>query len=194
MPLGHRTLSHGVVAFGFFNIDSDCLLLQNLFFFATDFCEWVREWAQEGPPERCEVPAYAIDDRRRIGDLQAAIRGVPHPGFLWAVYERFPFPGDPHEFKQRPEGHLARDYVESILREHAAPRSVTVRFDRVGGRVDFGGYVFDREGFLELLRYVWRGGMPTWRAGVRPTCVVGMIDAARRSPHWPFAGTPPFST
>ncbi len=52
MPLAHRSLSHGTVVFGFFNIDTDCLLLNNVFFFATDFCAWIKRWAAEGPTTR----------------------------------------------------------------------------------------------------------------------------------------------
>lgn len=45
MPLAFESLSHGAIAFGFFNIESDMLLLEHYFFFATDFCEHIRAMA-----------------------------------------------------------------------------------------------------------------------------------------------------
>ena len=38
MPLGFESTNRGEFAFGFFNIRSDMLLLDNRFFFATDLC------------------------------------------------------------------------------------------------------------------------------------------------------------
>ena len=38
MPLAFESLNRGTIAFGFFNIDTDLLLLQQYFLFADDFC------------------------------------------------------------------------------------------------------------------------------------------------------------
>jgi hypothetical protein len=38
MPLSFESLSHGTIAFGFFNIESDMLLCDRYFLFADDFC------------------------------------------------------------------------------------------------------------------------------------------------------------
>ncbi len=46
MPLAFQSLSHGQIAFGFFNIETDMLLLDIHFFFADDFCRAVRELAE----------------------------------------------------------------------------------------------------------------------------------------------------
>ena len=43
MPLAFDSLNHGTIAFGFFNIEIDMLLLENLFFFADRFCGAVAE-------------------------------------------------------------------------------------------------------------------------------------------------------
>ncbi len=45
MPLGFDTLSHGNIPVGFFNIDTDCFLIDNLFVFASDLCRWLTQWA-----------------------------------------------------------------------------------------------------------------------------------------------------
>lgn len=38
MPLEFESLSHGRIAFGFFNIETDMILLNQYFLFAEDFC------------------------------------------------------------------------------------------------------------------------------------------------------------
>ena len=55
MPLSFHSLSHGTVAFGFFNIESDMLLLDRYFFFATDFCAHVSDLAESGAPGAYEA-------------------------------------------------------------------------------------------------------------------------------------------
>jgi len=44
MPLAFESLSHGTIAFGFFNIASDMLLLEHYFLFATDFVDLLETW------------------------------------------------------------------------------------------------------------------------------------------------------
>lgn len=41
MPLAFESLSHGTIAFGFFNIESDMLLCDRYFLFADEFCRYV---------------------------------------------------------------------------------------------------------------------------------------------------------
>jgi len=41
MPLAFDSSSHGKIAFGFFNIETDMLLLENYFIFATQFCSYM---------------------------------------------------------------------------------------------------------------------------------------------------------
>jgi hypothetical protein len=38
MPLAFESMSHGTIAFGFFSIDSDMLLLEQYFLFGSEFC------------------------------------------------------------------------------------------------------------------------------------------------------------
>ena len=47
MPIAFNSLSHGKVAFGFFNIESDMLLLEHDFFFSTVFCEHMSRIARQ---------------------------------------------------------------------------------------------------------------------------------------------------
>jgi len=188
MPLGHTSLSHGVVVFGFFNVKCDCLLLNNHFFFASDFCYWVTGWAQEGPPAEGFQDVYVIENPVDIGNRRWGELGCRHHGFLSDVYELLPFPDDPEDFRQQPEGGRVRREVEPILQKWATATQMPVRFDREQGHISLGEFVFDRPGFRELLLYVWRGGLPTWRDSVRPQYVTDMAHALQCSTHWPFQG------
>jgi hypothetical protein len=191
MPLAHRTLSHGLVAFGFFNVECDCLLLNHYFFFARDFCAWVREWADQGPPAEDAKLVFIIENPRDIGSRAMGEQGIRHHGFMSALYERFPFPDDPGGFRQQPEGDQVRPEAEAILRTYALEKAMTVRFDPAQETVTLGEFSFDQAGFRALLDYVWRGGMPTWRDGIRPRYVEDMSEAVRNSEFWPFAGMYP---
>jgi len=46
MPLAFRSISHGILPFGFFNIESDLLLLDHYFLFASNFCKNVAHIAE----------------------------------------------------------------------------------------------------------------------------------------------------
>jgi len=74
MPLSFRSQNYGNIAFGFFNIESDMLLLENYFFFADNFCQWINKMANQDDDElkRLECQAYYIDGED-IGDLMGAM-------------------------------------------------------------------------------------------------------------------------
>ena len=97
MPLAFDTTSHGRVAFGFFNIESDMLLLENLFFFADRFCEHVIRLAENrrDQPFQQQWVGYEISNKNDIGDLMGAIHGITRDGFIGTVYGHFPFPVKP---------------------------------------------------------------------------------------------------
>ena len=48
MPHAFESLSHGKIAFGFFNIETDMILLEHYFLFAEDFCRYLSEAAEKG--------------------------------------------------------------------------------------------------------------------------------------------------
>jgi hypothetical protein len=78
MPLEFDTLNHGRIAFGFFNVESDMMLLENYFFFAQEFCLHISESARVPPNEPYEssFDIYLIEKHRDIGNLTEAIHGV----------------------------------------------------------------------------------------------------------------------
>jgi len=190
MPLAFHSLSHGEVAFGFFNIDTDMMLLDVDFFFADDLSAAVVDMASrraDAAGDRFSLNAYTLDGAR-IGSLMGAIHGIDLRGFIGEVYRQFPFPAEEEKFKQQPEGFQNRGIVEEIVKRYADMRPIHIALDSVRGSVDFGGYLFDREGFHALILYLWAGGYPRWREGLRPAYVMEMKKMIEKSMHPLFAG------
>lgn len=189
MPLAFHSLSHGEVAFGFFNIDTDMLLLDVHFFFGDDFSAAVSELASldADGPARASVDAYTLD-RSRVGNLIGAIHGIEFRGFIGDVYKRFPFPTEEDKFRQQPEGSETRGVIEEMIRPYAGRSTISIICDDRRLTVDIGGYLFERAVFHDLILYVWRGGYPRWRDGLRPSYVMEMMQAAERSRNLLFRG------
>lgn len=176
MPLGFQSLSHGVIAFGFFNIDTDLLLLEHYFLFLDAFCNYVSREARTGgiEPTRDFWEIHAIENREDIGDLMGAIHGIRYTGFIGEVYRQFPFPERQEDFKQRPDGWKNRSEVKRILNKYARRVDIPFETDPKEGKVTIGEFLFDRVSFREIVRYVWLGGYPRWKEGTRPDVVSEM--------------------
>ena len=175
MPLAFRSLSHGTVAFGFFNVATDAMLLDRLFFFASDFCAAVVDLCARG---RASMGGWRIDEQEGVGDLHGAIAGRDHSGLIGATYARWPFPADPDLFHQDPAGHVSRAEARGMMETFGEAGEIVLRVEDGGSLFHIGSYVFDLEGFAALVEYVDRGGWPRWRDGERPACVVEMVEAA----------------
>jgi hypothetical protein len=189
MPLAFDSTSHGTFAFGFFNIRSDMLLLDNRFFFATDFCAWIARIA--AADESAGAPAldgWIIDRREDVGDLHGAIQGRRLTGFIGATYRRYPFPAAPEEFRQAPEGGATQAEIAEMIGRFGRRASFRLAADRAADRVSFDGVEVTGAVLRDLLRYVWRGGYPRWRDELRPAYVVAMKEALAGCAAWPFAG------
>jgi len=178
MPLAFKSLSHGTVPFGFFNVESDLLLLERSFFFAADFCSLVIALADGEPEARVLKPAWFIESPADIGDLRGAIEGTRFTGLIGEVYQRFPFPQEPAGFKQKPDGWKTRPILLEILGRRAVRSDLPVAAESAEGAIAIGDYRFSRTGFHDLVDYVWRGGYPRWENGVRPDDVLQMAQAA----------------
>lgn len=190
MPLAFDSLSHGTVAFGFFNIESDMLLLDHFFFFATEFCTWVGQAAEEGGQrshER-EWQVYRIERPENAGDLTAAIYGIYYQGFIGEVYRRYPFPKRPEEFKQKAEGHGTQRIIKGLIEKYADRIQIPFVVDEHGREAAIGPYRFSKGQFHSLLIYVWQGGYPRWREEVRPQEVLAMRKKIEGSAHPIFEG------
>jgi len=186
MPLAFESLNRGTVAFGFFNIDTDLLLLQQYFLFADDFCAHLIRTAEDKRQEPFETACqvYSIDDPRKIGDLMAAIHGIRHTGFIGEVYKRFPFPKREAEFKQKPEGFQNRAWMISLLETWAVRKTIPVRVDQEHETVSISEYLFTKEVFHQLIEYVWVGGYPRWKDEIRPAYVMEMKGTLEKSSGW----------
>jgi len=191
MPLAFRSLSHGTIAFGFFNVESDMLLLQHLFFFADRFCAAVVALAeQEGlaaPGEGgrgLSLAGWRIEDPAAIGDLGGAISGTALSGLIGATYREFPFPARPEQFRQAPEGARTQGVIGRMADQFGRAEEIPLRWNRATGTVALGEFVFTEAMFGLLVGYVERGGMPRWRDETPPDYVRAMAArlAQLRSP------------
>lgn len=190
MPLGFDSISHGSIAFGFFNIESDLLLLENYFLFADEFCrniEALPDAAAEGG-SAAEWEVWHIPDRKDRGDLMSAMHGMSSIGFFGELYQKYPFPASWDDFKQKPEGEKTQTDVKQILRKYG--RLIPIRFGMEAGerRVHIGEYFFTNAVFGELIKYVWEGGYPKWRDGKRPEYVMHMREWITNNNKPIFAG------
>ena len=176
MPLAFESMNHGTIAFGFFNIDSDMLLLEQYFLFGSEFCQHISNMAENADEEQLKATwlVYTIEDRRQIGDLMGAIHGIRFSGFIGELYRRYPFPEEPEAFKQKPEGYLNQAVVREMISGYARQIPLPVEANHRTSEVDIGAYKFSRTTFQELITYVWQGGYPRWRDGIRPDYVLDM--------------------
>ena len=176
MPLAFESLSHGTIAFGFFNIDSDMLLLEKYFLFGSEFCQHISDMAENCDEDQFESrwPVYTIENRAQIGDLMGAIHGLRFTGFIGELYRKYPFPDKPEAFKQKPEGYQTQALVRDMILNYAGQIQLRVAADSRALEVNIGEYKFSRKIFRELITYVWRGGYPRWRDGIRPNYVLDM--------------------
>ncbi len=188
MPLAFPSLSHGQVAFGFFNIDTDLLLLEHYFIFADRFCGHISRLADSALTDSArELWAFfRVEPHSEIGDLMGAIHGVRHTGLIGEVYTRFPFPSVQSEFKQKPDGDRTRTVIEEILRRYAVEVQIPFVAERSTEIIRIGEYRFSRHAFLQLVDYVWVGGYPRWKDEIRPGYVVEMKESAEQSSNWLF--------
>lgn len=177
MPLSFKSTNKGSVAFGFFNIESDMLLLEHYFFFADNFCEYISNITKSENKEVYESKwnVWYIADKNDIGDLMGAIHGVRHIGFIGELYRHFPFPANPADFKQKPEGNNSQEIVKTMIQPYA--KSIEIPFKYIKGQpIQIGDYKFDKDSFYEIIKYVWQGGYPRWRDEQRPDYVMNMKD------------------
>src|SRR4030042_3263847 len=178
MPLEFESLSHGRIAFGFFNIETDMILLGHYFLSAQDFCSNMDQAAKENhSPYQTSWEVYLIERGFDIGNLMGAIYGIDFRGFIGEVYKLFPFPKDREDFKQKPGGLKNRTLIEALIQHFAKRIQIPFVVDQKNDKIGIGEYLFNRASFQELVKYVWSGGLPRWKDEVRPDYVSKMKDA-----------------
>jgi hypothetical protein len=190
MPLAFPSATHGTIAFGYFNIEIDMLLLEHYFFFGPSFCRAVVDLAHRARPEGeggaeapagTTLPGFVIADRARAGNVNAAIQGWDLSGFIGATYQRFPFPATPDGFKQKPYGARNQAWAEETVREYGEAVEIPLVWDARAARASIGEIGFARDQLAALVAYVDRGGYPRWLNDERPPHVREMMDELRGS-------------
>jgi len=177
MPLAFPSNSHGSIAFGFFNIETDLLLLEQLFFFADTFCEAVITLSGNKSENYIEtwIEGFRINDRFQIGNLHGAIQGVDHSGFIGETYKKFPFPLISNEFKQKSYGSKNQVYIKDLILKYGERSKIRVTWDKPAGIITVDEFIFDEKAFIMLVAYVDRGGYPKWQNEIRPPYVQEMM-------------------
>lgn len=195
MPLSFRSENFGNIAFGFFNIESDMLLLEKHFFFADEFCQWIEQMSKTDDQrgKKYQYPVYTISNPNDIGDLMGAIHGIHFQGFIGSLYTHFPFPSDPEAFKQNPDGYQTRAIVISEIERVSKKVDLSIEM-LTNGQVRFGPYLFDKTVFHELILYVWKGGYPRWKDEMRPAYVLKMRACLQKAQNTFFKGVFPSQT
>jgi len=182
MPLAFDSLSHGSIAFGFFNIESDMLLCDRYFLFADQFCKYVEDIAENVDEQTLQTiwKVQIIQTAEAIGDLMGAIHRVRYTGFIGELYRRFPFPPRPQDFKQNPHGFETQSQVFEIIANYAEPLEIQVVVKNTRGEIQIGDYRFSSTQFQELIDYVWRGGYPRWKDEIRPAYVTALKEQIQK--------------
>lgn len=191
MPISFKTESHGDIPIGFFNIDTDMILIKNYFVFASDLCDWISEWTSGEEEIITSVKMYVIKNLDDIGHLMGAISGIIFTGFIGEVYKIFPFPEKQEDFKQKPDGDKNRKNIEEIMNKFGELEQIPVKISKESNTISIGEFVFTIEQFHDVLGYIWRGGMPKWKDGIRPEYVNKMMKAIITSEHWLFRSREP---
>jgi hypothetical protein len=75
-----------------------------------------------------------------------------------------------------------------MIQKYVKPSPISVTVAAPDQTTTIGAYRFSREVFQRLLQYVWVGGYPQWKNGVRPDYVLAMTENVRRSPAPLFGG------
>lgn len=170
MPLGFHSVSHGIIAYGFFNIETDLLLMRQHVFWCRDFCELISDLAKTEPHKlfQTRLNSWFIPNPRDLGDLHGSIAGRTHYGLIGETYRRWPFPEDMGDFNQKPAGAASKQEVRKIAERFGQAQKLEVKADPATAVLAIGTYQFTPNESRALVDYVWRGGMPGWMGGERP--------------------------
>jgi hypothetical protein len=117
-----------------------------------------------------------------MGHLMGAIYGIDLRGFIGEVYKLFPFPKHPEDFKQNPEGFKNRILIDELIQKSAKRLNISFVIHQKDDKIGIGEYFLDRTSFQELIKYIWLGGFPRWKDGIRPDYVLkmkGMIEKSK---------------
>jgi hypothetical protein len=166
------------------------ILLEHYFLFAQDFCEYISKIAEAPLKETYESTwgIYLIKNNADVGNLMGAIYGIDLRGFIGEVYKIFPFPGEREKFKQNSEGFKTRSLIEKLIQKYGKKTNIQFLIDLKDDKIGIGGYLFNGTSFQELVKYIWLGGSPRWKDGIRPDYVLRMRQMIEPSKSPVFEG------
>ena len=118
-----------------------------------------------------------------------AIHGTLYSGFIGELYRKFPFPKEAEQFKQNPSGSRTQALVRDMISVYGRQIHIPFTVDERASEIDIGEYKFSRHVFLELIKYVWRGGYPRWKDEIRPRYVEEMRSKIEHHHHRLFKNT-----
>jgi hypothetical protein len=190
MPLEFDSLNHGRIAFGFFNIETDMILLEHYFLFAQEFCGQICKYAQSSVNQIYESSwdIYLIENNLNMGNLMGAIHGIDLRGFIGEVYKLFPFPKERVAFKQNPEGFKTLTLIETLIQKYGEKKKIQFVIRPKDDKIGIGEYLFNRTSFQKLVQYIWLGGFPRWKDGIRPDYALLMKEMIEQSERSLFDG------
>jgi len=190
MPLEFDSLNHGRIAFGFFNIETDMILLEHYFLFAQDFCGQICKYAQSSVNQIYESSwdINFIENNLNVGNLMGALHGIDLRGFIGEVYKFFPFPKEREKFKQNPVGFRTRSLIETLIQKYGEKKKIQFVIRPKEDEIGIGEYLFNRTSFQKLIEYIWMGGFPRWKDGIRPDYVLRMKEMIEQSERSFFDG------
>ena len=79
------------------------------------------------------------------------------------------------------DGNAHRAAIEDLISQWGRPITISVKVEAGAKRVRIAEILFSKATFLDLVAYVWRGGMPGWENAIRPDYVVAMKNAINTS-------------
>jgi hypothetical protein len=175
MPLSFKSENFGNIAFGFFNIETDMLLLEHYFFFATEFAKAISELTHSENMDSFyyEIQGYNLP-YENIGNLMGAIHKTEYRGFIGEVYKIFPFPDNMEDFKQHTDGYKNKEIIEKIILKFGSETLIPLVAFNKAGHSQIGEFEFTKKWFFELIKYVLEGGYPGWKDSKMPEYVLKM--------------------
>ena len=114
--------------------------------------------------------------------------GISFEGFMGELYKSYPFPEKRKDFRQNTHGYLSRPNVEPIIAKWGVRKNIEVLINHELAQVRIGEYHFTKSVFHDLIRYLWRGGLPKWQSEGRPGYVIEMKNRLQESQNRIFNG------
>ncbi len=81
-----------------------------------------------------------------------------------------------------------RPIMETIMAGYVKKISIPFRADPERETISIAEYLFTKDAFHQLIRYVWLGGYPRWKDGLCPGYVTELKDHLQKSQSWLFSG------